>query len=244
MVFIQAAGSRNVIDLHGRVDVVRCLELRPATCRATESASRARRGAIRAFAELDGARGTRRRRRARGHRLRGVRRAGLRSVRRATQARRRVFRRARARGTGSKRAFAALEQSDALLVVGSSLMVYSGYRFRARGGRHRQADRSRQSRPHPRRRFAHAEGYGTLLGGAGVSAGSALSSGSRGRNSPDPIDLLRRHLEEPAERTRGVVGLARFKPVRNDEVVRAQAIRLNSAHLRSRCCHDVAAHLE
>ena len=28
-----------------------------------------------------------------------------------------------------ERAFAALEQSDALLVVGSSLMVYSGYRF-------------------------------------------------------------------------------------------------------------------
>ena len=51
-----------------------------------------------------------------------------------------------------QRAFAALEQADAMLVVGSSLMVYSGYRFAQAHGRSRQADRRRKPRPHARRR--------------------------------------------------------------------------------------------
>ena len=38
-----------------------------------------------------------------------------------------------------QRAFAALEEADAMLVVGSSLMVYSGYRFAQSHGRSRQA---------------------------------------------------------------------------------------------------------
>ncbi len=122
----QAAGSRNVIDLHGRVDVVRCLGCDRRVPRAEVQAELTRRNP--AFAELaalaapDG-----------DAELEGIDFAAFDvpgcetcggllkpDV---------VFFGERVPAERVERAFAALEQSDALLVVGSSLMVYSGYRF-------------------------------------------------------------------------------------------------------------------
>jgi NAD-dependent SIR2 family protein deacetylase len=122
----QAAGSRNVIDLHGRVDVVRCLGCERRVPREEfqselilRNPAFAELGAIEApdgDADLDGvefaafdvpacnACG-------------GVLKPDV------------VF---FGEGVPKERvrcAMAALEQSDAMLIVGSSLMVYSGYRF-------------------------------------------------------------------------------------------------------------------
>ena len=71
--------------------------------------------------------GRRRRHRRRGDRV--VRGAALRALRRPAQAGRRVLRRERARPSATRRARDALAGADALLVAGSSLMVYSGFRF-------------------------------------------------------------------------------------------------------------------
>ncbi|HEX5049626.1 MAG TPA: NAD-dependent protein deacetylase [Gammaproteobacteria bacterium] len=124
----QAAGSRNVIDLHGRVDVVRCLDCGRRSPRARFQAKLLARNP--AFAELDAAGAPD------GD-------ADLDTV--AFEAfdvpacewcggllkpdvvffgesvpRERV-----------QASFAALERADAMLIVGSSLMVYSGFRFAA-----------------------------------------------------------------------------------------------------------------
>ena len=50
----------------------------------------------------------------------------------------------------------AVEAADAMFVVGSSLMVYSGYRF-AQAAARRQANRGRESRPHSCRRAPDVE---------------------------------------------------------------------------------------
>ena len=47
-------------------------------------------------------------------------------------------------------AFASLDAAEALLVVGSSLTVFSGYRFVLRAAGARAADRDRQPRRDPR----------------------------------------------------------------------------------------------
>jgi NAD-dependent SIR2 family protein deacetylase len=80
-------------------------------------------------------------------------------------------------------AMAALQRADALLVAGSSLMVYSGYRF-AQACCCRQAHRRHQPGPHARRRHAGAQGdaargrsapeHGPPAGGAGVNAGRPM----------------------------------------------------------------------
>jgi NAD-dependent SIR2 family protein deacetylase len=122
----QAAGSRNVIDLHGRVDVVRCMGCEGRLHREHVQAELTRRNP--GFAELvaraapDGdaevgdvdfasfevpaceACG-------------GVLKPDV------------VFFGERVPQERVQAAFAALERADAMLVVGSSLMVYSGYRF-------------------------------------------------------------------------------------------------------------------
>jgi NAD-dependent SIR2 family protein deacetylase len=122
----QAAGSDNVIDLHGRVDVVRCLRCERRVPRDQVQAELIRRNP--AFAELtagmapDG-----------DAELDGVEFASFvvpscdacggllkPDV---------VFFGERVPPQRVQAAFAALERSDAMLVVGSSLMVYSGYRF-------------------------------------------------------------------------------------------------------------------
>jgi NAD-dependent SIR2 family protein deacetylase len=122
----QMAGSRNVIDLHGRVDVVRCMRCEARVPRQTFQAELVRRNLD--FAALDAHEGPD------GD-------AGLEGVDFSafdvpvcevcdgvlkpdvvffgeSVPRERV-----------RLAMAALTQADAMLVVGSSLMVYSGYRF-------------------------------------------------------------------------------------------------------------------
>ena len=50
-----------------------------------------------------------------------------------------------------ERAFEGVASADALLIVGSSLMVYSGYRFAEAAASAGKADRRGQPRAHPRR---------------------------------------------------------------------------------------------
>jgi NAD-dependent SIR2 family protein deacetylase len=122
----QAAGNRDVIDLHGRVDAVRCMRCErrvpreevqaELTQRNPGFAELAARAAPDGDAELDDADfasfavpccdacG-------------GLLKPDV------------VFFGERVPQERVRAAFAALERSDAMLVIGSSLMVYSGYRF-------------------------------------------------------------------------------------------------------------------
>ena len=124
----QNAGSRNVIDLHGRIDVVRCMSCAQRLPRANVQAELLARNP--AFAGLDasdapdgdadldgvafdsfqvpacGACG-------------GLLKPGV------------VFFGESVPRERVTAAMAALERADAVLIVGSSLMVYSGYRFAA-----------------------------------------------------------------------------------------------------------------
>ena len=122
----QAAGSRNVVDLHGRVDVVRCMSCARRVPRAAVQNELAQRNP--AFAEL-------------AARMAPDGDAELDQVDFASFAvpccdscggslkPDVVFFGERVPNERVLAAFAALERSDAMLVVGSSLMVYSGYRF-------------------------------------------------------------------------------------------------------------------
>jgi NAD-dependent SIR2 family protein deacetylase len=131
----QAAGSCKVIDLHGRVDVVRCMSCEQRSPREHVQAELALRNpafvehsAVAApdgDAELDGVP------------LRGLPRvvdfagfavpdcAACGGLLKPDV----VFFGERVPQERVRRAFDALELADAMLVVGSSLMVYSGYRF-------------------------------------------------------------------------------------------------------------------
>lgn len=122
----EAAGSRNVVDLHGRVDVVRCLGCERRLPRELVHAELVERNpefaALDAAAAPDGD-------------------AALDNVDFASFTVPAcgacggllkpdvVFFGERVPPERVQTAFAALEQADAMLVVGSSLMVYSGYRF-------------------------------------------------------------------------------------------------------------------
>jgi NAD-dependent SIR2 family protein deacetylase len=122
----QAAGSLGVIDLHGRVDVVRCMSCARCVPRAAVQNELAQRNP--AFAEL-------------AARAAPDGDADLDRVDCASFAvpccescggllkPDVVFFGERVPHERVLAAFAALERSDAMLVVGSSLMVYSGYRF-------------------------------------------------------------------------------------------------------------------
>jgi NAD-dependent SIR2 family protein deacetylase len=122
----QAAGSRNVIDLHGRVDIVRCLscgERLARECMQDELVARNP-----AFAPLDAIEAP-----DGDAQLDGVdfaafdvpSCAGCGGLLKPDV----VFFGEGVPAERVQRAFAALERADAMLVVGSSLMVYSGFRF-------------------------------------------------------------------------------------------------------------------
>jgi len=122
----QAAGSRSVVDLHGRIDVVRCIACDERTPRERLQDELVSRNP--AFAALDAAETP-----DGDAALDGIDFAALDvpackacggllkpDV---------VFFGESVPAERVQRAFAALERADAMLVVGSSLMVYSGYRF-------------------------------------------------------------------------------------------------------------------
>ena len=122
----QAAGSRAVIDLHGRVDVVRCLTCDRRIPRERVQADLVERNPD--FASLDALEAP-----DGDATLEGIDFATFEvpacdacsgllkpDV---------VFFGERVPPDRVQRAFAALDEADAMLVVGSSLMVYSGYRF-------------------------------------------------------------------------------------------------------------------
>jgi NAD-dependent SIR2 family protein deacetylase len=122
----QAAGSQNVIDLHGRVDEVRCMSCERRSPRAQLQADLIARNP--AFADLDAFAAP----------------DGDAELDRVDFA---AFDVPSCEACGGllkpdvvffgesvprervRNAMAALERSDAMLIVGSSLMVYSGYRF-------------------------------------------------------------------------------------------------------------------
>jgi NAD-dependent SIR2 family protein deacetylase len=122
----QAAGSRNVVDLHGRVDVVRCLACERRIPREQVQAELVERNPQ--FASLDALEAPD------GDALLdgidftpfdlpacdacgGMLKPDV------------VFFGERVPADRVQSAFAALAEADAMIVVGSSLMVYSGYRF-------------------------------------------------------------------------------------------------------------------
>jgi NAD-dependent SIR2 family protein deacetylase len=124
----QAAGSRNVIDLHGRIDAVRCLECGTRVPRADVQSELVRRNPR--FGRLDAR----------------VAPDGDADLEDAAFA---EFDVPPCQACGGRlkpdvvffgegvpkervaRTTAALERSDAMLIIGSSLMVYSGYRLAA-----------------------------------------------------------------------------------------------------------------
>jgi NAD-dependent SIR2 family protein deacetylase len=122
----QAAGSQNVIDLHGRVDTVRCLGCDRRSARETLQLELERRNPH--FASLDAAEAPD------GDAdlddvafesfdVPGCDACG------ALLKPDVVFFGEGVPGARVQRAMAAIDRCDAMLVVGSSLMVYSGYRF-------------------------------------------------------------------------------------------------------------------
>src|SRR5262245_1463983 len=122
----QAAGSRGVIDLHGRVDVVRCLGCERRIPRELVQAELVERNPY--FASLDALEAPDGDAALDGidfspfnvpacDACGGLLKPDV------------VFFGERVPSERVQQAFAALEAADAMLVVGSSLMVYSGYRF-------------------------------------------------------------------------------------------------------------------
>jgi NAD-dependent SIR2 family protein deacetylase len=122
----QAAGHRGVIDLHGRIDVVRCLACERRIPRELVQAELVERNPY--FAQLDALEAP-----DGDAALDGIDFAAFKipacdacggllkpDV---------VFFGERVPSDRVQQAFTALEAADAMLVVGSSLMVYSGYRF-------------------------------------------------------------------------------------------------------------------
>ena len=122
----QAAGNRAVIDLHGRVDVVRCLACDRRIARERVQTELVERNSR--FASLDALEAPDGDAALDGidfaafdvpacEACGGVLKPDV------------VFFGERVPAERVQRAFAALEEADAMLVVGSSLMVFSGYRF-------------------------------------------------------------------------------------------------------------------
>jgi NAD-dependent SIR2 family protein deacetylase len=122
----QAAGSRDVVDLHGRVDIVRCLGCERRLAREQVHAALVERNPE--FTSYDAAVAPDGDAALEGIDFEsftvptcdacgGVLKPDV------------VFFGERVPPERVQQAFAALESADAMLVVGSSLMVYSGYRF-------------------------------------------------------------------------------------------------------------------
>ena len=131
----QAAGHGNVIDLHGRVDVVRCMSCERALPREHVQAELTRRNP--SFAELAAQAapdGDDPWKSPKGDAdLEGIEFASFEIPSCAACGGLLkpdvVFFGERVPAERVRAAFASLERADAMLVVGSSLMVYSGYRF-------------------------------------------------------------------------------------------------------------------
>ena len=122
----QAAGSRNVIDLHGRIDVVRCMSCDQRLPRAHVQAELIQRNpAFAALDALDAPDGD--------ADLEGVAFSAFDVP--ACEACGGllkpdvVFFGESVPAERVRRAMAAMDDADAMLIVGSSLMVYSGFRF-------------------------------------------------------------------------------------------------------------------
>jgi NAD-dependent SIR2 family protein deacetylase len=122
----QAAGSEQVIDLHGRIDVVRCLACQRRTSREEMQAELVRRNPRFAGLEAHDAPDGDADLESAGfddfdvpacEACGGLLKPDV------------VFFGENVPPTRVERAMAAIEGADAMLVVGSSLMVYSGYRF-------------------------------------------------------------------------------------------------------------------
>ena len=130
----QAAGARDVVDLHGRLDRVRCLD-----CGRLSARGRAGRPAGRGQRELARDRGRRSTRTATSicptSALDGFRPVDCDGLRRRAQAGRRVLRRDRAAGPGQRAATRCWPGPAACSCSGSSLTVMSGPRFVLRAAR-------------------------------------------------------------------------------------------------------------
>ncbi len=120
------AGSRAVIDLHGRLDEVVCLGCGDRTSRAALQETMID-GQPRVGCRVGA--GARRRRRHRRRADRGVRRAAVPVAVAACSSRTWCSSARTCPTTRYEAARDALAHADALLVAGSSLMVYSGFRF-------------------------------------------------------------------------------------------------------------------
>ena len=132
--------------------------------------------------------------------------AALRTLRRPAQAGRRVLRRERAAASATRPHARRWPDADALLVAGSSLMVYSGFRFVRAGARGRPADRDRQSRPHARRRPGRTQiedDVGTVLSSGVVRTSPSLEGSFRSlRLAAAPGACRGRAFPEGAPRAR------------------------------------------
>jgi NAD-dependent SIR2 family protein deacetylase len=122
----QAAGSRNVIDLHGRIDEVRCLQCgRRVPRQQMQSDMERRNPAFAALDALDAPDGDADLEDARFETFDVPACSGCGGMLKPDV----VFFGENVPRDRVHHAMAAIDVSDAMLVVGSSLMVYSGYRF-------------------------------------------------------------------------------------------------------------------
>ena len=128
----QAAGSRDVIDLHGRVDVVRCMTCGNRVPRAEVQAELTARNA--AFASLEALEAPDGDAQVEDVDF-GAFAVPMCALCGGLLKPDVVFFGERVPAERVQSAFMALERADAMLVVGSSLMVYSGYRFAAAAAR-------------------------------------------------------------------------------------------------------------
>jgi NAD-dependent SIR2 family protein deacetylase len=122
----QRAGSRLVIDLHGRIDAVECLQCRASFPREQIQAQLDELNPR--WTRLDGILGADGDALLEHHDFEGFAVVDCARCRGALKPAVVFFGEAVPASTVA-RAYAALENADALLVAGSSLMVYSGYRF-------------------------------------------------------------------------------------------------------------------
>ncbi|MBS0468451.1 MAG: NAD-dependent protein deacetylase [Proteobacteria bacterium] len=123
----QAAGSRQVVDLHGRVDEVRCMHCETRSPRAALQAELLRRNP--AWAELQAAAAPDGDADLEGRDFSGFEVPACAHCGNGPLKPDVVFFGENVPRGRVDAAHAALERADAVLVAGSSLMVYSGYRF-------------------------------------------------------------------------------------------------------------------
>ncbi len=123
----QAAGARGVVELHGALDRVVCLDCGDRTSR--ERARPAHAGGQPRLARAGDGGQARRRRRARRRGGRPLRRAALRPLRAGGSSPTSSSSARPSRADRVAHCFALVDAASALLVLGSSLKVMSGYRF-------------------------------------------------------------------------------------------------------------------